>query len=92
MLPQSVVDAGLYFSEWSSCLTGKYQRDQLYRFGKFDDCHRQWQDLTQIVSAKFMNDEDEARRIVQQTYHYQRTNISPTIGIIWEAKETPGWD
>lgn len=92
MHPQSVVDVGLYFSEWSKCLTGKYQRDQLYRFGKFDDCTRQWNDVIQIVHAKFVTEEREAIRIVQQSYHYQRMNISPTIGIIWDAKDTPGWD
>jgi hypothetical protein len=92
MHPQSIVDVGLYFSEWSKCLTGKHQRDQLYRFGKFDDCTRQWNDLNQIIYAKFVKEEREAIKIVQQTYHHQRTNVSPTIGVIWDAKVPPGWE
>lgn len=92
MQPKEVVDVGLYMSEWSKCLTSKYQRDQLYRIGELDDCARQWNDLSQVSYAKFINDTAEAEKIVHKTYHYQRTNISPTIGVIWEAKETPGWD
>jgi uridine kinase len=91
MQPKEVVDVALYLSEWSKCLTSKYQRDQLYRLGELDDCSRQWNDFGNAVNAKFVNDTKEAEKIVQKTYYHQRTNVSPTIGVIWEAKETPGW-
>jgi Protein of unknown function (DUF3128) len=90
MQPQEVVDAGLFIAEWSKCLTAKYQRDQLYRFGKFDDCSRQWNDLKNAAYAKFC-DESAARKIMEATYHHKRSTISPTIGVIWEAKDKPGW-
>ena len=92
MQPQEVVDVGLFVTEWSKCLTGKYQRDQLYRFGKFDDCSRQWKDLKNAAYAKLLRDEDAARKIMEKTYNQQRATISPTAGVIWELKETPGWD
>ena len=60
-------------------------------FGKFDDCGRQWQDVRNALSAKFSRDEAEARKLVERTYHHKRTTISPTIGVIWEAKAEPGW-
>lgn len=92
MQPKEIVNFGLFLHEWSRCLSAKHQRDQLYRFGKFDDCSRQWQDVKDSLRAKLSRDEARARQIVEQTYHHQRTTASPTIGVIWEAKETPGWD
>jgi Protein of unknown function (DUF3128) len=91
MQPQSVVDVGLFIAEWSKCLTAKYQRDQVYRFGKFDDCSRQWNDLKLAAYAKFYNDETAARSAMEATYHHKRSTISPTVGVIWDLKETPGW-
>jgi uridine kinase len=92
MQPQHVVDVGLFVAEWSKCLTFKYQRDQLYRMGKLDDCSRQWDDVNNVVYAKFVNDTAEATNIIQKTYNYQRSSVSPTIGVIWEEKSTPNWD
>jgi len=92
MQPREVVDFGLFIVEWSKCLTAKYQRDQLYRFGKFDDCSKQWMDLKNAGRAKVSRDEAYARKIIADTYHVKKTTISPTAGVIWELKETPGWD
>lgn len=80
-----------FLSEWSRCLTGKYQTDHLYRFGRFDDCGKQWQDLKTSMRAKFTRDEARSRELIQGTYHYKRTHVSPTAGVIWEIKEKPGW-
>jgi hypothetical protein len=91
MQPREVVDLSLFLSEWSRCLTAKYQRDRLYRFGKFDDCGSQWQDFKKALRAKVNKDEAEARKLIEQTSYYNRTFISPTVGVIWEAKEQPGW-
>jgi Protein of unknown function (DUF3128) len=94
MQPKEVVDVfGVYASEWSKCLTAKYQRDQMYRIGKFDDCSRQWKDVLRAMKAKFMTDTDEATQYLQkETYYYKSTTQSPTVGIIWDLKENPGWD
>lgn len=92
MQPQEIVDVGLFITEWSKCLTTKYQRDHLYRLGKFDDCSRQWTDLKNAAVAKVCRDEAAARKVMNATYHHQRTTISPTVGVIWELKETPGWE
>jgi len=91
MQPKEVVDINLFLSEWSRCLTATYQRDQLYRFGKFDDCARQWDDLKAAAKAKFSKDEMKARKVVESTYYHKRTTISPTADIIWTMKEKPGW-
>lgn len=91
MQPKEVVDVGLFFSEWSRCLTGKYQSDHLYRFGKFDDCARQWHDLKTGFRAKVSRDEAYARQLMRGTHYAQRLQ-SPTAGVIWELKETPGWE
>ena len=92
MQPKEIVDVGLFMKEWSKCVTAKYQRDALYRFGKFDDCSRQWKDVKNAMRAKLSRDEAYARQIMEETHYHQRTTISPTMGVIWEAKEKPGWD
>ena len=61
MQPKEVVDVTLFLSEWSHCLTAKYQRDRLYRFGKFDDCGSQWQDFKKAFRAKVTKDEYEVQ-------------------------------
>ena len=92
MQPKEVVNFSQFLTEWSRCLTAKYQRDVLYRFGKFDDCGRQWQDVRNAFRAKISRDEASAKKLVEETFHHKRTTVSPTVGVIWEAKETPGWD
>ena len=92
MQPKEVVDFSLFLGEWSRCLTAKYQRDQLYRFGKFDDCGRQWQDVRNAFRAKVSSDETYAKSLIEQTYYQKRTTLSPTLGVIWEAKDEPSWD
>jgi uridine kinase len=92
MQPKEVVPLGIFWSEWSRCLTATYQRDQLYRFGKLDDCSKQWQDVKTALSAKFVKDDQEAQDMIQKTHYMKRTTVSPTAGVIWELKETPGWD
>jgi hypothetical protein len=92
MQPKEIVHVSLFIGEWSRCLTASYQRDQLYRFGKFSDCSKQWADLKTASSAKLLKDEEKARKMIEGTYHHKSTTVSPTAGIIWELKETPGWD
>lgn len=92
MQPKEIVDFGHFVTEWSKCLTAGHQRDQLYRFGTFDDCARQWNDVKNAMRAKISRDEMYARKIMEDTYYNQRTTVSPTIGVIWEQKEKPGWD
>jgi hypothetical protein len=29
---------------------------------------------------------------MEATHHYNKKSVSPTAGIIWEMKETPGWE
>lgn len=91
MQPKEIVNFNLFLSEWSRCLTAKYQRDQLYRMGKFDDCHWQWEDVKTAFWAKLSRDEAYATKQIQSTYYHKRTTISPTDGIIWNIKETPSW-
>jgi Protein of unknown function (DUF3128) len=92
MSSNDVVDCNAFIFEWSKCLTGKYQRDQMYRLGKFDDCGNQWQDVrTSFYIKLFVSNDDDAKKLLQNTYYYKSTTISPTIGVIWEAKEKPGW-
>lgn len=91
MQPKEVVDVNQFLSEWSRCLTAKHQRDALYRFGKFDDCGRQWQDVRNAFRAKMTRDEAHAKSIVEGTFYHKRTVVSPTLGVIWEAKDPPGW-
>lgn len=98
-MPQSneVVNLWLYFDEWSRCISSGYQKDHLYRFGRFDACSAQYSDLKTAVSAKMKSDEAEARRL-EGTTHYRRVRLgssketSPTAGIIWDLKEPTGWD
>jgi hypothetical protein len=92
MDPKETVPVGSYWSEWSRCLTASYQRDQLYRMGQFDDCSKQWQDVKTAMRAKFIKNEQEAKELLETTFYYQRRNVSPTAGVIWELKETPGWE
>lgn len=85
---------GKYWEEWSRCVGSKYQKDQLYRYGRFDTCSRQWKDLKTAGRAKLLQNRDPetARELIASTYFQKRTTISPTAGAIWELKETPGWD
>jgi Protein of unknown function (DUF3128) len=92
MQPKDVVDFGLFLSEWSKCLTATHQRDQLWRFGKFDDCSLQWKDVRNAAYAKLSNDQQFAEKVIGETFYVQRTTTSPTVGVIWELKDKPGWD
>ena len=92
MQPKEIVDFGSFVSEWSKCLTVKHQRDVLYRFAHFGDCGRQWQDVVNAAYAKLSTDEAYARSVIDKTYYRQRTTESTTVGVIWELKDTPGWD
>jgi Protein of unknown function (DUF3128) len=85
------ISTSALMSEWSRCLTGKHQADHLYRFGKFDDCGRQWQDVKTGIRLKFTRDKEKALDLWRGTY-YRRSRESTTIGVIWEAKEKPGWE
>ena len=90
------VNLTTFFDEWTRCASSRYQRDSLYRFGKFDSCGPQYQDMKTALSAKTLKDDDEAIAVIAKT-HYKRNlgsdlKNSPTAGFIWELKETPGWD
>jgi hypothetical protein len=87
-----VVNAGEFWEEWSRCITFKYQRDQLYRMGNFDDCGKEWKDYSNVLSVKFTNDPEKASRVLEATHLYQSRTTSPTVGVIWETKGTPSWD
>jgi len=120
-----VVNLVTYLDEWTRCIGSGYQKDSLYRFGKFgestnpprplipsravvssgerpkksriaDACSAQWRDVGKALRAKAKSDPDEARKLIAET-HYRRNlgsdlTQSPTAGVIWELKETPGWD
>ena len=90
--PSEIVDVSMFWKEWTSCVSSRHQRDQYYRFGQFDNCSKQWQDFKTASRAKMCKTENEARKLLSTTYYHQRTQISPTAGVIWELKETPGWD
>jgi hypothetical protein len=92
MQSKEVVNVSHFVTEWSKCLTGRYQRDRLYRFGKFDDCGRQWRDVRTALSAKLTKDEAKAKEMIEGTFYRKSTTVSPTAGVIWELKENPGWD
>mmetsp|Transcript_8063 Transcript_8063/g.9727 ORF Transcript_8063/g.9727 Transcript_8063/m.9727 type:complete len:98 (+) Transcript_8063:172-465(+) len=91
-----VVNLRTYFDEWSRCVGSGYQKDHLYRFGKFDTCSPQWQDIKTAFRAKSSNDPAEAKALIESTHYKQNLGsdpaCSPTSGVIWELKETPGWD
>lgn len=94
--PNDIVDMFLFFDEWSRCVGSGYQRDRLYRYGKFEGCSSQWKDIGIAMKAKLCKTREEAEVLLVAT-HY-RNNLgsdpknSPTAGIIWELKEKPGWD
>lgn len=94
--PNSVVDLWTFLDEWSRCLSSRYQRDSLYRFGSFDDCSLQYRDLKSAFRAKLTSDSEKAIQMIQET-HYRKnlgsdpTN-SPTNIHIWSLKSRPGWE
>jgi hypothetical protein len=87
-----VINLGEFWQEWSRCITFKHQRDQLYRFGKFDDCGNQWRDYMAVWRVKFTNDTTKAQQVVQSTTLYRNKGTSTTLGVIWESKHPPSWD
>jgi hypothetical protein len=96
-MPQdnNVVDMFLFFDEWSRCIGSRYQRDRLYRYGKFEGCSKQWKDLQIAMKAKISKSRGDAEALIAQT-HYRKSvgsdlKNSPTDGIIWDLKEKPGW-
>ncbi len=97
-MPQNndVVNLWTYFDEWTRCCSSTYQKDSLYRFGKFDSCTKQYKDLRIAINAKVMSDEAEAKKLIEKTFYKKNVgsdlNNSPTAGTIWELKEKPGWD
>ena len=96
-MPQDkdAVNMFLFFDEWSRCIGSRYQRDRLYRYGKFEGCSRQWNDLQIAMKAKLCKNRDEAVALIAQTSYHQNlgSNLknSPTAGVIWDLKEKPGW-
>jgi len=94
--PNSIVNLWTFVDEWSRCLSSRYQRDSLYRWGAFDDCSHQYQDLKSALHAKLMSDSNQALDIIQQTYYRKHLGSdplnSPTQEHIWNIKSTPGWE
>lgn len=97
-MPQSndIVNLWTYFDEWTRCCSTSYQKDSLYRFGNFDSCGPQYQDLRIAIKAKLLKDEEEAKIIIAETHYKMNLGSDPknstTAGAIWELKEKPGWD
>lgn len=85
------VNFAILLNEWSGCVTAGYQADRYYRWGKFEDCGPKWEDLKVAMRATMVTDQEKARRMLEST-RYFRSKVSPTIGVIWEAKDPPGWD
>ena len=94
--PNDVVNIWLFFDEWSRCIGSRYQRDKLYRYGRFDGCGAQWKDLKIAGRAKLQNNKEDAERMLSETHYKQHLGSdlskSPTAGVIWELKEKPGWE
>ena len=94
--PNDVVNVIHFFDEWTRCIGSSYQKDSLYRHGKFDSCVAQWNDIKLAMKAKTTSNEDEAKQILAQTYYAQNLGSdltqSPTAGIIWDLKDKPSWD
>ena len=91
-----VVNVLTFVDEWTRCIGSGFQKDSLYRHGKFDACSAQWADLKIAIKAKSAHDPEEATKILSET-HYKKNlgsdlKASPTAGAIWELKEVPGWD
>jgi len=97
-MPQSneIVNLWTFFDEWSRCISSRYQRDSLYRFGQFDNCSPQYKDLKLAVRAKMIGDEEQAKALVSETFYERNLGSNPknstTAGFIWELKDRPGWD
>jgi hypothetical protein len=93
--PNEIVDIWKYLEEWNRCISGRYQRDHMYRWGKFDRCSNPTNDLKIVFRAKMMSNSEEAKELLKTTYY--RRNLgsdpknSPTAGFIWELKKIPGW-
>jgi hypothetical protein len=94
--PNDVVNVIHFFDEWTRCIGSSYQKDSLYRHGKFDSCVAQWNDIKLAMQAKTTANEDEAKQILAQTYYVQNLGSdithSPTAGVIWDLKDKPSWD
>jgi hypothetical protein len=90
----NIVAIGTYWDEWTRCVGSRYQRDQLYRLGRFDGCSKQWNDLGVAFRARLMeySNPEGSKELIASTYYKKRTTISPTAGAIWELKEKPSWD
>mmetsp|Transcript_9383 Transcript_9383/g.11845 ORF Transcript_9383/g.11845 Transcript_9383/m.11845 type:complete len:100 (+) Transcript_9383:68-367(+) len=91
-----VVNVTLFFDEWTRCIGSGYQKDSLYRFGKFDACTPQWNDIKIALKAKTESDPIKATEMLETTHYKQNLgsdlNSSPTAGVIWDLKDPPGWD
>ena len=97
-MPQSndVVNLWTYFDEWTRCCSSSYQKDSLYRFGTFDSCGPQYQDLRIALRCKMMKDTEEAKATIATTHYSMNLgsdpNNSTTKDAIWEFKQNPGWN
>ena len=94
--PNDVVNVIHFFDEWTRCIGSSYQKDSLYRHGRFDSCISQWNDIKLAMKAKTTVNEDEAFEILAKTYYAQNLGSditqSPTAGVIWDLKDKPSWD
>jgi hypothetical protein len=90
-----VVNISLFFHEWTRCIGSRYQSDYMYRYGKFSSCSDELQDLQIAFQAKVCKNRSDAENLISTTSYYRHLGgdpkNSPTAGIIWELKETPGW-
>ena len=97
-MPQSndVVNLWLFIDEWTRCVGSSYQKDRLYRFGEFDKCSAQFNDIKVALKAKLESSPEKAMDLLETTHYKQNLGSdpskSPTAGVIWELKEKPSWD
>eukprot|EP00580_Thalassiosira_gravida_P009182 CAMPEP_0201633650 /NCGR_PEP_ID=MMETSP0493-20130528/6890_1 /ASSEMBLY_ACC=CAM_ASM_000838 /TAXON_ID=420259 /ORGANISM="Thalassiosira gravida, Strain GMp14c1" /LENGTH=101 /DNA_ID=CAMNT_0048105393 /DNA_START=119 /DNA_END=424 /DNA_ORIENTATION=+ len=94
--PNDVVNVVAFFDEWTRCIGSGFQKDSLYRFGRFDGCYAQWKDIRIAMKAKTNTDSNEATKLLETTHYHKNLGsndpkTSPTAGVIWDLKDEPGW-
>ncbi|KAL7557698.1 hypothetical protein ACA910_018494 [Epithemia clementina (nom. ined.)] len=92
MQPKEVVNLNKFWNEWLRCQSFRYQRDQVYRFGRFESCSNRWDDLWKAARAKVSTDTKYAKEIMDTTYYRRTHKKSSTMGVIWDAKNPPSWE
>jgi hypothetical protein len=82
----------IFFNEWMTCLSVRNQAHNVYRHGKFDTCKHAWNDFKIAMRSKVSKSPEKAKQLLESTELMRRNKVSPTVGVIWELKETPSWE